>query len=156
MSLSRSMFLDFCGEVTGYSAFDLEGTGLVDDHHQLVQAVLGPELTEALGERLRVALAYPAGSEGRRLAIAELRASGSPFGPVVTALMSLWYLGTWNQLSDAWYAAVGRPVPGAADPGRTHVPSALAYIEQLSYRTALAHTPGAKATGFGSWSKPPI
>ncbi len=80
----------------------------------------------------------------------------SKFWPVVSSLIGLWYLGIWTQLPDSWYAATGLPIPGSNDPGSTHTPSQLAYIEQLSYRTADAHTPGAKPTGFGSWSTPPV
>lgn len=156
MIFKREPFLSFCSEITGYSAFDLEGTGLVDAYRQLIEDVLGPQLTRELNTLVDDVLFYPEGSKERDDVFRQHLLAPSLFWPVVSALISLWYLGTWNQLPETWYAAVGMPMPGPHDAGRTHVPSMLSYIEQLSYRTASAHTPGAKPPGFGSWSKVPV
>jgi hypothetical protein len=155
MKSKRETFINFCAEITGYSGFDLEGTGNVDTFQQLMEAVLGPQLASEFYQLAEdvVCVDDPANRENT------IRDSFSPrskFWPVVSSLIELWYLGVWTQLPDEWYAATGLPIPGPNDSGRTHTPSALAYIEQLSYRAADAHTPGAKPTGFGSWSTRPL
>ena len=155
MSIERESFLSFCCEITGYSAVDLEGTGLVDRYRQLTQDALGSRLTEELSSIISQMIAHPAGSQARDDVVGQQLLASSLFWPVAQTLIRLWYLGTWNQLPDSWYAAAGLPTPGPRDAGTTHVPSALSYIEQLSYRTASAHTPGAKPPGYGSWSKVP-
>ncbi len=151
----RTIFVEFCAFLTGYSVTALEGTGLPDTYQQLLEQVLGHSLMQQFHELSHkvVALSEPASREE------EMRRSVLPspiFWPVVSNLISLWYMGSWAQLPDEWYAATGMPKPGPNDAGRTHVPTEAAYTEQLSYRTAGAHTPGAKPTGFGSWSIPPI
>jgi hypothetical protein len=132
MPLSRHSFLLICSEITGYSDFELESTGLVD---VLATEPDTPERQAAVDEALR---------------------PPSLFWPVISALVSLWYLGTWIQLLASWYTAVGLPLPGPSDAGRTHVPSQLAHIEQLSYRAAFPHAPRANPTAFASWSEAPI
>ena len=41
MHAHRRTFLTFSAEVTGYSPTDLEGTGLVDEYHALLEAQAG-------------------------------------------------------------------------------------------------------------------
>lgn len=153
MNARRSKFLQFCSDITGYSTAQLEGTGLVDTYLDLVDSVLG---TKAPGFHELVAKVDALPADDREAFLRNVLAGTDLYPPVIRALISLWYLGVWTQLSDGWYAAAGLTKPGPADPGSTHVPSSTAYIEQLSYRTAGAHSPGARPTGFGSWSLPPV
>ncbi len=155
MNLNRDTFLAFCSEITGYSAVELEGTGLVDTYHQLLLKVLGEALSENLGLLVSDVLSQPAGSDARRKAYQSSLMAPSLFQPVVANLIQLWYLGVWTRLPDTWYGAVGRPIPGAADAGNTHVPCITAYTNQLSYRSAFTNAPGSNPLGFASWSYPP-
>lgn len=150
----RRAFLILSSELTGYSGLELEGTALVDSHQQLVSDVLGPQLTSEFYGLAEPIVNGP-DADFRQQKIRDTFLP-SKFWPVLSSLITLWYTGTWTQLPDSWYAAAGLPVPGPKDAGRTHTPSGLAYIEQLSYRAAEAHTPGAKPTGFGSWSVEPL
>jgi hypothetical protein len=156
MSLGREPFLLICSEITGYSAVELESTGVVDTYCQLLPKILGPQLTQELATAVAAVLSTRPDTAARQAALAAALRPPSRLWPVIAGLASLWYLGTWNQLPDSWYQAVALPRPGPQDAGRTHVPSQLAYIEQLSYRTAFAHAPGANPTGFNSWSQPPV
>jgi hypothetical protein len=156
MPLNRKSFLLICSEITGYSALELESTGLIDTYHQLLSEILGPKLIEEFAQSIDEVLVTHPNTPDRQAAVDRVLRPPSRFWPVISALVSLWYLGTWNQLPDSWYAAVGLALPGESDAGRTHVPSKLGYIEQLSYRTADAHPPGAKPTGFGSWGSKPV
>jgi hypothetical protein len=156
MPLSRKSFLLICSEITGYSGFELESTGLVDTYHQLLSEILGPKLIREFAQSVDEVLVTQSGTPDREAAVDRVLRPPSRFWPVISALVSLWYLGTWNQLPESWYAGVGLALPGEKDAGRTHVPSELSYIEQLSYKTADAHPPGAKPTGFGSWGWKPV
>jgi hypothetical protein len=153
MNPQRQAFLVLCSDLTGYSCFELESTGLVDSYLELVTAILGSRGREF--NALVESIAQITDEAQREAKIQAALVPPSPHWPVVSGLMSLWYLGLWTQLPDSWYQESGLPLPGPKDPGRTHVPSSLAYIEQLSYRTAHAHPPGAKPPGFGSWSAAP-
>ncbi len=145
--------MQFCSDITGFSPFQLEGTGLVDTYLALIDGVLGPR---AAGFHQFVGQVVAAPAEKREGILRATLGSWDLNGPVIRGLISLWYLGVWTQLPDTWYATAGVPKPGPTDPGRTHVPDSTAYIEQLSYRAAGAHPPGARPTGFGSWSLPPV
>jgi hypothetical protein len=155
MDARRAVFLAFCAEITGFTPFDLEGTGVVDLYQRLIEEILGSELASEF-YRLAESIVSIPDAAGREQAMRECFLPPSILWPVISGLIALWYLGTWTRLPDSWYAATGLPIPGPNDAGRTHTPSGLAYIEQLSYRTAGAHTPGVNPTGFGSWSSPPL
>jgi hypothetical protein len=153
VNAKRSKFLQFCSDITGYSTAQLEGTGLVDTYLALIDSVQGPK---APGFHELVAKVGAVPADDREAFIRDVLAGTDLYPTVIRALISLWYLGVWTQLPNDWYTAAGLPKPGPSDPGFTHVPSSTAYIEQLSYRTASAHSPGARPTGFGSWSLPPV
>jgi len=149
------LFLQFSAEITGYPASTLQGTGLVELYSKLVGDVLGPALAPRFYAHAEAILSLGT-PQAREQRITELILHSPIFWPVTANLIALWYLGLWTKLPDEWYQAQGLGLPGPSDPGRTHVPSASAYTEQLSYRTAGAHPPGAKPTGFQSWSVPPV
>jgi hypothetical protein len=151
----RDLFVQFCSEITGFPDASLEGTGLVETYRKLIEQVLGDELVTQFYDLVELIVRLE-GVEARQKQIVASVLPSTIFWPVTSNLISLWYLGVWTQLPATWYQAQGLPLPGTDDAGKTHVPSDSAYVEQLSYRVAGAHPPGAKPTGFGSWSIPPV
>lgn len=150
----RNLFLQLSSDLTGFSAAELEGTGLVDTYQSLIESVLGPALSAKFHALAEV---VTTGDEATRTQqITTQLVPDAVFWPVAESLVRLWYLGSWKALPDQWYAAQNLPPPKAGDSGASHVPSGASYVEQLSYRAAGAHPPGAKATGYGSWSLPPV
>jgi hypothetical protein len=118
---NRQIFLRFCAEMTGYTAISLEGTGLVDLFQQLLETVIGENIARDLYGLAESILSI--GDPAKREEL--IRTSILPSAiiwPVVSNLIGLWYLGAWNQLSPAWYAAAGLPVPGPGDAGRLMFP----------------------------------
>jgi hypothetical protein len=156
MHAQRRHFLQLSAEVTGYSPTDLEGTGLVDEYLALLQGELGAEVMGDLDKATRHVLSHRR-AEARARAM-QLQILASPvLWPVVAGIVQLWYLGSWTSMSTQWYALAGfKKHPPGVKPGKSRVPSAQAYEQQLSFRGAGAHPPGAKPTGHGSWSMPPV
>jgi hypothetical protein len=150
----RQLFVELCSELTGYSCVELEGTGLVEAYQQLLEDVVGTTVATEIHDHAEVILASEVADRPGKLH--QLLLQPSRYASVMSSLLYLWYLGTWNRLPDSWYHETCLRFPGSDSLGNTHVPSALAYVEQLSYRTALAHPPGAKPTGWGSWSREPV
>lgn len=148
----RKAFLELSAHVTGYDAAELEGTGLADEYRRLVESVIGTDVTAQLYDTMDlVHRAAPGAARERAMRVDVLP---SPvLWPVVSNIIQLWYLGQWNAMPGSWYAA-SHAERSPLD--TTHVPSARAYEEQLAYRAAGAHPPGAKPTGYGSWSIPPV
>ncbi|MBC7894635.1 MAG: hypothetical protein H7066_04435 [Cytophagaceae bacterium] len=155
MNPNRRSFLDLSAVLTGYSATDLEGTGLVDDYQALLEGQVGPTVTALLYSTARRVLGHA--SEPARAHAMRVEILASPtLWPICTMLIQVWYTGAWTNLSAAWYAFVGEQPPKGVTPGASHVPSAQSYELQLSYRGAGAHPPGARPTGHGGWSIPPV
>lgn len=155
MNLNTRTFLELSAELTGYSATDLEGTGLVDVYQPLLEQQVGPTITALLYSTARRVLAHE--SEEARAHHMKVEILASPqLWPVCAMLTSAWYLGAWTCLPASWYAFVGEPVPKGLVPGSTSVPTAMCYVQQLSFRGAGAHPPGALPTGHGSWGIPPV
>jgi len=162
LGLNRKTFLAFSAELTGYREVDLEGTGLVDAYLGLVDEQVGEvcaNLEEVAARVVRKAPGAPRQDEMRVQVLAS-----AVYWPVARALITLWYLGSWPYLPLSWYVTSGWPALPTGLPktpkhwtaGGSLVPSAEAYTQQLAYRAAGAHPPGASPTGFGSWSIPPV
>lgn len=151
----RNVFLRFCSALTGFSAAELEGSGLVDAYQDLLDTTLGFELAAKF--YVLAASVVSAGSDTAQADRIVAQVLPDPvFWPVAEGLLTLWYVGWWKALPNDWYTAQNLPVPSAGNSGLAHVPFASAYTEQLSYRAASAHPPGVKPTGYGSWSLPPV
>jgi hypothetical protein len=147
----RVTFLDLSAALTGFHRTVLEGTGVVDAHCTLVREIVGADFFGSVMNAASAAL-------GRRTVAARDRAirtelvEHQAFGPLVSSLIALWYLGQWTALPDDWFAQQNlAPSPS----NTTHVPPG-AYVEALAYRAAGAHPPGARPPGHGSWSIPPL
>lgn len=155
MNANRRTFLELSAELTGYSATDLEGTGLVDVYQGLLEQQADATISDGLYAAARRVLKHPPGHAREHAMQMEIVASPT-FWPMCTAVIQAWYMGAWTNLGPSWYAFIGQKPPKGIVPSATHVPSAQAYEQQLSYRGAGAHPPGARPTGHGGWSIPPV
>ena len=151
MNLDRRTFLELSAELTGYSATDLEGTGLVDTWQGLLEQQAEGSTIDQLYAAARRVLEHPSGPARAHAMKMEIVASPT-YWPMCTAVIQAWYMGAWTNFGAAWYTFIGEKPPKGVVPGATHVPSAQAYEQQLSYRGAGAHPPGARPTGHGGWS----
>ncbi|WP_211825398.1 hypothetical protein [Streptomyces alfalfae] len=164
-------FVTFSATVTGFSEFDLWGTGQAEAYYETVVHQEGPDAIQ------RVISSDPA---------------VTPADPVVKSIIKLWYVGVWygpelaGRVDVAAWTAPGRSgakpaVPDDSQPGpslarravsgshqageggahggggRTppFVVSPEAYTEGLLWRAIGAHPAGSKAPGYGSWANPP-
>ncbi len=125
-------FLDLSVTLTGFSHFQLLGTGLTETYLATLESIV-PE--DVLGQLL------DAGPDSL----------GDPeLGPVARNLILMWYCGTWNPLPDDW-----RDRHGSSPLDTRHVISAEAYRSGLQWVAAGAHPAGANQQGFGAWAMPP-
>jgi hypothetical protein len=155
MNRNRRTFLELSAELTGYSATDLEGTGLVDAYLALFGQQVNAATLELFYSTARRILAHKTERARAHAMRVDLLASPTLW-PMATMLVQAWYTGAWTSLPKSWYAFTGQPHPKGITPGATNVVSAQSYEQQLSYRAAGAHPPGARPTGHGGWSIPPV
>lgn len=152
MSTDRlDRFLAFSAEATGYSRYDLLGTGEAQAYLDAADTAVGADIvdrlldcfdeTQATAAQARV----PLPAVVRRDLLGDAR-----LGPVARNIAKAWYSGMWFALPRAWVDAYG-----AGERNVTVTVNGNTYIEGLVWPTIGANPPGAKAPGYGSWALPP-
>ena len=146
-------FLDFSVAVTGFSRFDLQGTGQASLYFDTLRRMIGDEI---LGDLLTTFhdLDEKAKKEYKPAILTEglnskILASGK-LGPIARNIIKLWYMATWEQHPPEW-----RERFGVSPNDSTFIADPYAYPEGLLWRALGVNPPGAKAPGYGTWSEPP-
>lgn len=146
-------FVSLSAVLTGYKGVELHGTGLVQEFYNEVRDIVGGRIFGRLlltWTEVRSA-AEPKGLKADIEAGIEKRILRSPMlGPVARNIITLWYVGNWEQLPREW-----REMYGAQARDCTRVVSARPFQEGLVWRAIEAHPPTAKAPGFGTWAAAP-
>jgi hypothetical protein len=143
-------FVQTSAVLTGFSAVELWGTGMVASYRQVLQEAASAPIADRLvatGEAIfrRTPHNPAAVDEAFRHEIL----ADATLGPVARGLIQLWYLGAWTQLPAIWRRDHG------ANPGdQSRVISAQSYPNALVYLAADTHPPGARQPGYGSWALP--
>jgi hypothetical protein len=144
-------FVAFSAEVTGFTEFELHGTGHPEEFRSTV--------AEAVGDEILVELLEPWSrlfeeAQGERSVIqTRLRHeifSDPKLGPVGRNIVKLWYVGIWYELPPEWIDAFG-----ALEKNYTFTVSPSAYTEALLWPAIGANPPGVKGPGYASWARPP-
>lgn len=144
-------FLSLSSVVTGFTAFQLQGTGQAESYFSTLIDILGEPTVVALLRTFRQ-VQQEAGEDAAALDRL-LRAaifSDEKLGPIARNLIKLWYVGTWYQLPAVW-----RGVFGELEKDTTVVVSPAAYTEGLLWPVIGANPAGAKGPGYGTWGAPP-
>lgn len=134
-SISSALFnfVKISEVLTGFSSFELYGTGQVSAYYNFVLDEAREELVELMD-----LVAYLPTDEGNcERFIREKILSDHDLGKLARCLIKLWYLGVWESGKE--------PI----------ILSAESYKEGLVWLAIGAHPQGAKQQGFGSWSEPP-
>lgn len=138
-----SQFVRLSVILTGFDEYKLLGTGMLETYYDELLRIIGArEAGSLFGALLRV-------DDGDEDAFRKVILDDARYGPVARNVLTMWYLGTWTQLSREW-----RNSYGATAYDTDHVVSAAAYRESLVWPTAGTHPMGAKQQGYGSWAKP--
>jgi hypothetical protein len=143
-------FLAVSVALTGFSEYDLLGTGLAEKYCDVMSEIVGRTLLEMVQAYANIAA--DSGSDATKLTEALRNGlwADPKLGPVSGNLVKMWYSGYWYQLRDRW-----RHAYGASERDVTHVVSAESYAEGLLWRAVGSNPSGAKAPGYGTWSDPP-
>lgn len=122
-------FLELSALLTGFSGFQLLGTGMAGHYLRVIDAVLPDGVLTGLLDAFRN---LPAGPD-REAALGPAILADPMLGPVARNIILMWYCGTW------------------AD----DVVSAEAYQAGLQWIAAGAHPAGAGQQGYGAWAVAP-
>jgi hypothetical protein len=141
-------FLALSIDLTGFTSFALQGTGLAQDYMATAVKMVGePILNELLGAHRRIATGAP---DTRGVEIRRQIMGDEKLGPIARNIIKMWYIGIWEALPLEW---VERYRPTMEDAG--FMVSGAAYREGLLWLAIGANPPGAKGPGYGSWALPP-
>ena len=154
MPINQSEFQAFLGlsvTLTGFTEFQLQGTGQAELYFSTVAGIVGEATMSELLKAFSHVQTHAEGDVARlnKLLRVEIL-SDDKLGPIARNIIKLWYVGTWYQLPHAW-----RESFGVKDNDITFIPSPLSYTEGLLWPAIGSHPAGAKAPGYGTWSGPP-
>ena len=144
-------FVAFSAEVTGFTQFDLQGTGQADAYRSTVAEGAGDDVLAELLEAWGRVCGEAQGDSSRAQNLLRRDVFSDPkLGPVARNILKLWYVGIWYELPPAWTNAYG-----ALERNTTFTVSPSAYTNGLLWTAIGANPPGARGPGYGSWVGPP-
>jgi hypothetical protein len=143
-------FLALSVALTGFELFDLHATGVAALYWKTLNEEVGDTLVVELLDSFAPAAAASAQDQERCL---RKVLKDKHMGAVAKNIVSMWYLGKWQQLPHSWWR-LHRPNSSAA-PSPTRVISAEAYVGGLVWKAMKVNPMGAYGPGFGSWARPP-
>ena len=150
-SLENQSFIDLSVALTGFSEFQLHGTGMVDSYYSEINDIVGKETIDQILSIFQNVAAGSKGDQEQMERQVRLQLMGDPkLGPVTRNILKLWYSGYWYQLPEEW-----RGKYGERERDITFVVSPASYTEGLLWPAAGANPAGAKPIGFGAWEEPP-
>lgn len=138
MTVDPDVFVELSTVLTGFDAFELHATGMVERYLETAVHQVG----EAGVERLVQDLERESNDPDRLTDTLAL--------DIARAITQMWYLGAWPKLLPSSHVALERE-----DANVTFMVAPEAYVEGLVWRTFGGHPPGAKPPGFGTWAEPP-
>lgn len=132
-------FIELSEVLTGFSRYDLRGTGMAEAYLDTVRRQIGASNYAALITLLEETWFRHPDWTGHPALLETVR-----------AIAYLWYTGAWPRLAPAAHAGLRRQMAN-----EEFVVSPSAYTEGLVWRTFHGHPAGAKPPGFGTWSMAP-
>jgi hypothetical protein len=133
-------FVRLCSPLTGFTTYDLHGTGMARRYLDTCREQIGPaQFAEFLD-------AWEAAHKKQQ----------GPFSlkPVhreaARAVIYFWYTGAFPRIAPAAHAELRRQVPN-----EEFIPEPSSYVEGLVWRSFNGHPAGAKPPGHGTWAYEP-
>lgn len=146
-------FLEFSVAITGFSKFNLQGTGQASLYFSTIYDIVGENIFRELLETFHKLKLKAESTNNPSVLQKELRAQifgSEKLGPIARNILKLWYVATWYQLPPSWQESFG-----TKENDKTFVVSPQAYPEGLLWPTLGVNPPAAKAPGYGTWSTHP-
>ena len=144
-------FVAFSAAVTGFTEFDLQGSGQAEEYRATVAEVAGDDVLAELLEAWARVSDESQGDRTRSQVLLRRDVFSDPkLGPVARNVIKLWYVGIWYELPREWTDAFG-----AREKNSTFMVSASAYTAGMLWPAIGGNPPGARGPGYASWAGPP-
>lgn len=134
-SAMKSYFLDLSAALTGFSQFELQGTGQADLYYSTVEQEIDRQVLQELLQTFNDL--DPSNLD--EVLSSEILES-EKLGAIARNIVKLWYVATWYPLSEKEEAFIVSP---------------QAYPEGLLWPSIGVNPPAAKAPGYATWSEEP-
>lgn len=148
---TSQQFIALSSALTGFTEIELMRTGMADEYWNTLVGVVGAGIVGDLLSAFETVFAKSKDAEQLAAAIEKMVMQDAKCGPLARNVITMWYLGQWNAMPREWADAFG----GSFSDG-TRIVSSQAYVQSLVWPAFGAHPQGAKPTGWGSWSEPPM
>jgi hypothetical protein len=148
--MSLDDFVAFSAEATGFTEFDLLGTGQAQSYLDAATEVVGGHHLADLLSTYRARVTETGDAQARAAQLTGAVLGDDRLGPIARNVIKLWYCGVWFALPEEWTAQFGP----SGRPG-TFTASPQAYTQGLLWYAIGANPPGARAPGYASWASPP-
>lgn len=144
-------FIAVSAVLTAFSDTELKATGMADAYWQTLISVVGVAHTGDFLSQCAAAFAKSKTLDELEANFATMVMKDPKCGPLAQNIITMWYLGQWNQLPPGW-----RDEFGSGYNDQTFIVSPQAYVQSLVWPAFGTHPQGAKGPGFGSWVEPPL
>jgi hypothetical protein len=135
--------------LTGFSAYHLQGTGLLKTYTNHLITRMGMTAFKSLISTFDTVSSFSDSSEKDR-AMRHLILGDACLGPAARSLLKLWYVGVWHALPSEWHDNFGGSLEDV-----DCVPCAASYTEGLLWPAIGTNPAGVKAQGYAAWARPP-
>lgn len=145
MMANMENFKNLSIDLTGFSEFELFGTGNMQIFHDLLINRIGNDtFVKLLAMHARVERSDLARNMRHNIM------ADPCFGPIARNLLYLWFIGSWRRMPMSWVEIYGTGLEN-----HEVIPSSSAYTSGLLWPTISGNPPGAKPFGYGMWAKAP-
>jgi hypothetical protein len=141
-------FLALSAALTGFTAFQLQGTGQAALYQATASSMAGPCERARLARRLRRHRRAGSPADQDRCLRRDVL-SDDRLGPLARSIIKMWYVGTWYELPRDWRERFG----GSAQ-DHDHVPSPQSYTEGLLWPAVGANPQGPSPSGTACGPSP--
>jgi hypothetical protein len=133
-------FVRLCSPLTGFTTYDLYGTGMARRYLDTCREQIGPTQFAEFLDAWEKAHKKQKGPDSLK----------SVHRETARAVIYLWYTGAFPRIAPAAHAELRRQVPN-----EEFIPEPSSYVEGLVWRTFNGHPAGAKPPGYGTWAYEP-
>ena len=135
-----NFFVALSAALTGFSAFELYGTGQVLTYYHIIKEHLATSGIEQTLDSIVNGFHLSQTTAQNEQYLEKTLGSCEYASAFIRSVIKLWYLGQWYN---------------PTKPDETYIPSAQSYSNGLVWIAIDAHPQGAKQQGFAAWAVPP-
>ena len=134
------LFAEVSAILTGFNVMELWGTGMMETYFEWIEKKADKQDLVYFYEAIEQIFAAHKNEQARESAVASIIFPASAYHGLAQQLITLWYMGNWNETIT--------PEGGGAPKQVTIIPTPEAYEQGLAWIAGQTHPPAAKQPGY--------